>query len=152
MDTRWLDVSYPRPPGDRERFRRVVRPRGDDRSLRGASRPVACPPHPLEESGDLAGTLVLDDVIDPADVDAQFHRGRTEESVDLAGLEAVFDLDPGGFRERAVMDADIQIEFVEPRAQGFCGLTGVDEDQRRLVRRDDVADRPDVARDARIGH
>ena len=55
---------------------------------------VARTPHPLHQPGHLAGRAELDDMVDPADIDPQFHRRSADQGPDLAPLEPFFGIDP----------------------------------------------------------
>jgi len=95
VDRRWLDLAVAGPASDRKRLERVVGPRRDDRAIRDLVLSVARATDPLEEAGDLSGTLVLDHVIDLPHVDPEPIEDVQREAVDPAGLEPVLDVDPG---------------------------------------------------------
>ena len=75
-------------------FEQVVKPRGKDRPFRYGVQLVACTSDPLHQPGDLPGRTELDDMIDPPDIDPQFHRRGTDKGPDLAPFEPLFGIDP----------------------------------------------------------
>jgi len=94
VDCRRFDLTVSSPTGDCYRLERVVGAGRDDGATRDRVLAVARTPDPLEQSRHLPRAFVLDHVINPTDVDSQFHRGRTEQALEVAGFEPIFDVDP----------------------------------------------------------
>ena len=114
---------------DNERFEQVVKTGGKDRPLRDRIELVARTADTLDEPCDLAGRPELDDMVDPADIDTQFHRRGADQGSYLAFLEPVLGIDPDLFRERPVVHLDVPAleEGVPERLRGD---PGIDEDER----------------------
>ena len=89
---------------------------------------VTSPAHPLDKACNLPGGAKLDDMIDPADINAQFHRRSTDKGPDLPPLEAFFRIDPDFLRQRPVVHLNIPV-CEEGVPQGFCRHPGVDKDK-----------------------
>jgi hypothetical protein len=99
----------------------------DDRPPRDLIVAMTGAADPLEQAGDLAGTAVLDDVVDPSNVDPELHRGGTDQCVHLSLFKSVFDVDPHVTGQRAVVDFDRLAELFKTGAQRFGCLAGVDK-------------------------
>ena len=126
-------------------------------ALRRAADRVARAPDALQERRDRARRAELADQIDLADIDAEFERGGRDQRLQRAALEPLLGVEPALLRQAAVMRRDLVVaEPLRQCARGALGhAAGVDEDQRRAVRLDQLGDAvvdllPDLARHHRF--
>src|SRR3990172_9467984 len=100
------------PPGldgadRRGALEKLVAGRREEPSLRREAERVARAADALEEGRHATRRLDLADEVDRADVDAQLEGGGGDESLHLAGLEALLEVEPPLFGEAAMMSADV---------------------------------------------
>ena len=80
---------------------------GEQAALGGKAQGVAGAAYPLEEGGDAAGRLQLTDQVHRADVYPQLQRGRGDQRLHLARLEALLQRQPALFGEAPVVGGDV---------------------------------------------
>ncbi len=109
-------------------------------SLRRAGHGVAGSADALQQRRDAMRRADLADQVDVADVDAELERRGRDQRLERAGLEPVLRVEPRLLREAAVVRRDRVL--AEPLAQvprhALRQPSRVDEDERRLVRADQL--------------
>src|SRR2546427_3225889 len=121
MDVKRLEIVILRRLDGGEGLDRVVRRHRENKSTRGAFQLVTGSPDPLNQGGNLARRIVLDDLVNRADVDSELESRCGHEPFDLPSLEAR--LDPFALlpRKGAVVDRDILTDHREAGAQQLPG-------------------------------
>ncbi len=115
---------------------------------------VPRPPDPLQSARHGAGGLDLDDEIDRTHVDPELERAGRHQPAEASGLEVVLDLEPPLTAQRPVVRHDerrngafggfvggvmlLQPQLVQAGRQTFGHAAGIDEDDRGLMRLDQL--------------
>ena len=119
----------------------LVKRGGEERAVRRAAQRVPGASDALEEGADSTRRADLADQVDRADVDAQFQRGRGDDGAQIAGLEPLLHLVAALLGQAAVVAGDVFL--ADPLGQAVRDAlgqrAGVDEDQRRAVLLDQLA-------------
>src|SRR5437016_3328608 len=146
VDVQRLEVSLLGRLDRREGLDRVVRGDGQDEATGGAVEFVARSSHPLDQGRDLAGRVVLHDLVDGPDVDPELQGRGAHETADLPRLESR--LDPAAFipREGPVMDRHIMSNHSETRAEQFRKGPCIHEDEGRSALVQGIVDRGEPGR------
>ena len=134
--TRRLDRAVVHRLGDRGARDQIAAELGKDHACAHRVDLVPAAADALQSAGHRGRRFDLDDEIDRAHVDAELERRRGDQRAQAAALEQVFDFDALGVRERAVVRAHERLagQFVQRAGQPLCEPAAVDEDQRGLMR------------------
>src|SRR5690606_1383585 len=110
--------------------------------LRRAPEPVPGPADALQERGDRPRRADLADEVDVADVDAELERGRRDDGLELPRLQALLGGQAVLLREAAVMRRHgvLAEPLREMPRRTLAEPAGVDEQQRRAMRADQVSE------------
>src|SRR5437867_3300649 len=114
-----------------KRLDRVVGRNREDEPARSAIERVARASDSLDQRRDLPRGIVLDDLVDGPDVDAELKGRCGYEPLDLTSLETRLDALSFLSRERAVVDGDILTDHGETGTKQLGERAGVHEDESR---------------------
>ncbi len=98
-----LDTSFDHLRSDRMRDKQIVGVRGDHVPHAGFPDTVAGAPHSLQAAGHRCGGLDLDDDINLAHIDAQFHAAGCHDSAKSTLFQVIFDRATDFLRNRAMV-------------------------------------------------
>ncbi|CAJ3327660.1 Uncharacterised protein [Burkholderia pseudomallei] len=131
-----VEFAAPHAIEERRAFDEFVARQRKEPPLRHAADMVPGAPDALQERRDAARRAELADELDVADVDAELERGRGDEQLEFAVLQALLGVEAMFLREAAVVRGDrVRAEPVRQMAGRALGHPArVDEHERRAVR------------------
>ena len=145
-----FDVSVVPEAEQTQRTQEAVVGRGEEQAVPLGPRPAARSAQPLEEGGDGAGSVDLDDAVEVADIDSQLQRARGDDDTVAALGERLLGTPALVEGERAVGDECPSAGSMELGGQRFDTSTAVAEHQSLFATIERghhlgrVADAPDV--------